>query len=543
MSDAIFSIPHPVNESVLSYAPGSPERAELKKALADLKSVERDIPMYIGGQHVYTNDQRRIRPPHELKHTLGYYSAGMAEHVQIAIEAALKAKPAWEAMPWQERAAIFLKAADLLTGPYRARMNAATMLCQSKNPFQAEIDAVCELADFWRFNAWFMQEIYRQQPISVRNTWNRMDWRPLEGFVFALTPFNFTSIAGNLPTAPAIVGNVAVWKPAESQIYSASIIMEVLEAAGLPPGVINLVYVDGPTAGEVIFKHPQFAGLHFTGSTGVFQRLWKTIGENIATYRTYPRIVGETGGKDFVMVHHSADPKAVAVALTRGAFEYQGQKCSAASRAYIPQSLWPKVEEYLLDDLRSIKMGNPEDFTNFFNAVIDEKAFSKISNYIAEAKKSDKVRVIFGGNYDKSEGYFIEPTVLLTTDPHYVTMCEEIFGPVLTLYLYDDNQYAETLELVNNTSPYALTGAVFARDRAALVLADEKLRHAAGNYYINDKPTGAVVGQQPFGGARASGTNDKAGSVLNLYRWLSPRAIKENFVPPTDYRYPFMLEP
>ncbi|MCS7037071.1 MAG: L-glutamate gamma-semialdehyde dehydrogenase [Saprospiraceae bacterium] len=543
MSDAIFSLPHPINEPVLTYAPGTPERAELKKALADLKSVERDIPMYIGGQHVYTNEQRRICPPHEIKHTLGYHSVGTAEHVQVAIEAALKARPAWEAMPWQERAAIFLKAADLLTGPYRARMNAATMLCQSKNAFQAEIDAVCELADFWRFNAWFMQEIYQQQPISSRNTWNRMDWRPLEGFVFALTPFNFTSIAGNLPTAPAILGNVAVWKPAESQIYSAAVIMEVLEAAGLPPGVVNLVYVSGPTAGEVIFKHPQFAGLHFTGSTGVFQRLWKTIGENIATYRSYPRIVGETGGKDFVVAHHSADPKALAVALTRGAFEYQGQKCSAASRAYIPQSLWPKVEEYLLDDLQSIKMGNPEDFTNFFNAVIDEKAFDKITSYIAEAKKSDKVRVLFGGNYDKSEGYFIEPTVLLTSDPHYVTMCEEIFGPVLTLYIYDDNQYAETLDLVNNTSPYALTGAVFARDRAALALADEKLRHAAGNYYINDKPTGAVVGQQPFGGGRASGTNDKAGSVLNLYRWLSPRSIKENFVPPTDYRYPFMLEP
>ncbi len=543
MPDAIFSLPHPLNEPVLSYAPGSQEKAELKKALANLKATERDIPMYIGGQHVYTNEQRRICPPHELQHTLGYYSAGTAEHVQVAIEAALKAKPAWEAMPWQERAAIFLKAADLLSGPYRARMNAATMLCQSKNAFQAEIDAVCELADFWRFNAWFMQEIYQQQPISVRNTWNRTDWRPLEGFVFALTPFNFTSIAGNLPTAPAMLGNVVVWKPAESQIYSASVIMEILEAAGLPPGVVNLIYVNGPTAGEVIFKHPQFAGLHFTGSTGVFQKLWKTIGDNIASYRSYPRIVGETGGKDFVVAHHSADPKAVAVALTRGAFEYQGQKCSAASRAYIPQSLWPKVEEYLLEDLRSIKMGSPEDFTNFFNAVIDEKAFEKIAHYIAEAQKSDKVRVIFGGHCDKSEGYFIEPTVLLTSDPHYVTMCEEIFGPVLTLYVYDDNQYAETLDLVNHTSPYALTGAVFARDRAALVLADEKLRHAAGNYYINDKPTGAVVGQQPFGGARASGTNDKAGSPLNLYRWLSPRTIKENFVPPTDYRYPFMLEP
>ncbi len=543
MSDAIFSVPHPVNEPVLSYAPGSTERAALKKAIATLKAIERDIPMYIGGQHVYTGETRSMHPPHELSHVLGHYSVGTAEHVQVAIEAALRAKPEWEAMPWQERAAIFLKAADLLTGPYRARMNAATMLCQSKNPFQAEIDAVCELADFWRFNAWFMQEIYKQQPISVRNTWNRTDWRPLEGFVFALTPFNFTSIAGNLPTAPAMLGNVAVWKPAESQIYSASVIMEILEAAGLPPGVINLVYVDGPTAGEVIFKHPHFAGLHFTGSTGVFQKLWRTIGENIATYRSYPRIVGETGGKDFVVVHHSADPKAVAVALTRGAFEYQGQKCSAASRAYIPQSLWNKVEEYLLDDLNSIKMGTPEDFTNFFNAVIDEKAFDKISRYIAEAQKSDKVRIIAGGKYDKSVGYFIEPTVLLTSDPYYVTMCEEIFGPVLTIYVYEDAAYEETLDLVNSTSPYALTGAVFAHDRAALALADAKLRHAAGNYYINDKPTGAVVGQQPFGGGRASGTNDKAGSVLNLYRWVSPRTIKENFLPPDDYRYPFMLEP
>ncbi|MCS6928139.1 MAG: L-glutamate gamma-semialdehyde dehydrogenase [Saprospiraceae bacterium] len=541
--DGISRIPHPSNEPVLTYAPGTPERVALKQALAELKGIERDIPMYIGGQHVYTSEQRRICPPHELKHTLGYHSVGTAEHVHLAIESALKAKAEWEAMPWQERAAIFLKAADLLTGPYRARMNAATMLCQSKNPFQAEIDAVCELADFWRFNAWFMQEIYRQQPLSVRNTWNRIDWRPLEGFVFALTPFNFTSIAGNLPTAPAMLGNVVVWKPAESQIYSASVIMEILEAAGLPAGVINLLYVDGPTIGEVVFKHPQFAGLHFTGSTSVFQKLWRTIGENITLYRSYPRIVGETGGKDFVVAHRSADPKAVAVALTRGAFEYQGQKCSAASRAYLPRSLWPKIEEHLLDDLRSIKMGNPEDFTNFLNAVIDEKAFDKITGYIARAKKSDSIQVLYGGNYNKSEGYFIEPTVLLTDDPYHETMCEEIFGPVLSIYLYNDDQYADVLELADKTSPYALTGAVFARDRAALLLADEKLRHAAGNYYVNDKPTGAVVGQQPFGGARASGTNDKAGSVLNLYRWLSPRAIKENFVPPTDYRYPFMLEP
>lgn len=542
MSDAIFSVPPPVNEPILNYAPGSPEKLALKKALADLKSKQVDVPMFIGGKHVHTTEKSSIHPPHELSHTLGHHAKGNADHVREAIAAAMAAKPAWEAMPWQDRAAIFLKAADLLAGPYRAKMNAATMLCQSKSVFQAEIDAVCELADFWRYNAWFMQEIYKQQPLSVRNTWNRTDWRPLEGFVFALTPFNFTSIAGNLPTAPAMLGNVAVWKPAESQIYSAAVIMEILEEAGLPPGVVNLVYVDGPTVGEVVFQHPDFAGLHFTGSTGVFQRLWQTIGANIARYKSYPRIVGETGGKDFVVAHPSADVKAVAVALTRGAFEFQGQKCSAASRAYIPKSLWPKVQEYLLDDLRSVKMGSPEDFTNFFNAVIDAKAFDKISQYIADAKQSDRVKIIAGGNYDKSNGYFIEPTVIVSEDPHYVTMCEEIFGPVLTIYVYDDARFEETLDLVNTSSPYALTGAVFAQDRGALGLADAKLRHAAGNYYINDKPTGAVVGQQPFGGGRASGTNDKAGSMLNMYRWLSPRTIKENFVPPTDYRYPFMQE-
>lgn len=542
MSDAIFHVPHPVNEPILNYEPGSAEKKLLKQALTDLKSTQRDIPMYIGGKHVFTEEKTVIRPPHELAHTLGTYAAGRAEHVRAAIDAALAAKPAWEAMPWQDRAAIFLKAADLLAGPYRAKMNAATMLCQSKNVFQAEIDCVCELVDFWRYNVWFMQEIYKQQPLSVRNTWNRMDWRPLEGFVFALTPFNFTSIAGNLPTAPAMLGNVAVWKPAASQIYSAAVIMEILEEAGLPAGVINLVYVDGPTVGEVVFQHPDFAGLHFTGSTGIFQSLWKTIGANIAKYKTYPRIVGETGGKDFVVAHPSANPKAVAVALSRGAFEFQGQKCSAASRAYIPKSLWPKVQEYLLDDLSNMKMGNPEDFTNFFNAVIDARAFDKISGYIADAKQSDKVKIIAGGNYDKSKGYFIEPTVIESSDPKYITMCEEIFGPVLTVYVYEDAQFAETLDLVNTSSPYALTGAVFSQDREALALADQKLRHAAGNYYINDKPTGAVVGQQPFGGGRASGTNDKAGSMLNMYRWLSPRTIKENFVPPVDFRYPFMQE-
>ncbi|MCC6461290.1 MAG: L-glutamate gamma-semialdehyde dehydrogenase [Saprospiraceae bacterium] len=542
MSDAIFSVPTPVNEPVLNYAPGSPEKAALKAALAEMKSQKLDIPMFINGQQLRTDHKVAIHPPHEISHTLGHFSKGNATHVKQAIEAALAAKPAWEAMPWEERAAIFLKAADLLAGPFRAKMNAATMLCQSKNPFQAEIDCVCELVDFWRFNAWFMQEIYRQQPLSPRNTWNRLDWRPLEGFIFALTPFNFTSIAGNLPTAPAMLGNVAIWKPAESQVYSAAVIMEILEAAGLPPGVINLVYADGPVVGEAVFAHPDFAGLHFTGSTKVFQALWKTIGENIHKYKTYPRIVGETGGKDFVLAHPSADPKAVAVALSRGAFEFQGQKCSAASRAYIPKSLWKAVKTYLLEDLVDMKMGNPEDFTHFFNAVIDERAFDKISSYIAQARNSEQATIIAGGGYDKSKGYFIEPTVIEANDPKYLTMCEEIFGPVLTIYVYEDKKFEQTLDLVNSTSPYALTGAIFARERAAVVLASQKLRHAAGNFYINDTPTGAVVGQQPFGGGRASGTNDKAGSILNMYRWLSPRTIKENFVSPTDYRYPFQQE-
>lgn len=538
----MFTVPHPTNEPVLNFAPGSPEKIALKRALAEAKAKQEDIPMFIGGQHVHTAHKVAMHPPHERAHTLGHYSHGDASHVQAAIEAALKAKPAWEAMPWQERAAIFLRAADLLTGPYRYKMMAATMLCQSKNAYQAEIDCICELADFWRFNVYFAQEIYKQQPLSVRNTWNRTDWRPLEGFVFALTPFNFTAIAGNLPTAPAMLGNVAVWKPAESQIYSAAVIMEILEAAGLPPGVVNLIYVDGPTAGDVIFSHPDFAGLHFTGSTGVFQRLWKTISDNLPSYRTYPRIVGETGGKDFVVAHASADPKAVAVALLRGAFEFQGQKCSAASRAYVPRSMWPAVEAQLVADLKSLTMGTTEDFRNFVNAVIDERAFDKISRYIAEAKQSDKVKVLSGGNFDKSKGYFIEPTVLVVSDPNYTTMCEEIFGPVLSIYVYEDDAFEQTLDIVSNTSPYALTGAVLSTDRAAIALADQKLRHAAGNYYINDKPTGAVVGQQPFGGGRASGTNDKAGSMINLYRWLSPRTIKENFVPPTDYRYPFLGE-
>jgi 1-pyrroline-5-carboxylate dehydrogenase len=543
MTDAIFTVPSPVNEPIYSYQPGSPEKRAVKEALATARASQIDVAMYIGKEKVTTAHRVAMRPPHDHQHILGHYSKGDQSHVERAIQAALDAKPSWEKLPWQERAAIFLRAADLLTGPYRARMSAATMLCQSKNVFQAEIDCICELADFWRYNAYFMQEIYKQQPLSVRNTWNRTDWRPLEGFVFALTPFNFTAIAGNLPSAPAMLGNVVVWKPSEPQIYSASLIMEILQAAGLPDGVINLVYVDGATIGEVVFRHPDFAGLHFTGSTGVFQRLWRTVGEQLPVYRTYPRVVGETGGKDFVVAHASADPEAVAVGLSRGAFEYQGQKCSAASRAYIPECLWPAVRTHLLSDLEDMKMGGVEQFDHFINAVIDEKSFDKISAYIEAARKSDDVKIIAGGTCDKSVGYFIEPTVLEVTYPHYVTMCEEIFGPVLTVYVYPDDAWIETLQLVDATSPYALTGAVFCRDRNALEVADGLLRHAAGNYYINDKPTGAVVGQQPFGGGRASGTNDKAGSALNLYRWLSPRTIKETFVSPTDYRYPFQQEP
>ena len=542
MPNSIVKIPVAVNEPVLNYAPGSEEKEEIKKTLREFKSTQFDVQMVIGGKKISTENKVAIKPPHELSHTLGYFSKGDASHVKMAIDAALQAKPAWENMPWEHRAAIFLRAADLLSGPYRARMNAATMLCQSKNIFQAEIDCVAELCDFFRFNAQYMQEIYHQQPESPRGQWNQLEHRALEGFIFALTPFNFTSIAGNLPSAPAMLGNVVVWKPANTQVLSAMVIMEILEAAGLPPGVINLVFVDGSVIGDVVFSHPDFAGLHFTGSTGVFQNVWETIGKNIRMYKSYPRIVGETGGKDFVIAHPSADAKTVATALVRGAFEYQGQKCSAASRAYIPKSMWPEVSEFMKTDLATIKMGSPEDFTNFVNAVIDEKAFDKITSFIAKAKKDSECRIIAGGNFDKTKGYFIEPTVIQTSDPKYVTMCEELFGPVLTVYVYADNDFEKTLDILDQTSVYALTGAVFSQDRYATELACQKLRHAAGNFYINDKPTGAVVGQQPFGGARASGTNDKAGSILNLLRWVSPRTIKENFVPPVDYRYPFLSE-
>ncbi len=542
MSNAIYTLPTAKNEKILDYAPGSPERASLEAKIKDLKSEHQEILMTIGGNKVRTDHRVDIHPPHELSHTLGHFYKGTTTHVKQAIDAALSAKASWENMAWHDRAAIFLKAADLLAGPYRDKMNAATMLCQSKNVFQAEIDCVAELVDFYRFNVEYMQQIYKIQPDSAPGIWNRLEYRALEGFVFALTPFNFTSIAGNLPAAPALMGNTIVWKPAESQIYSAAVIMEILEAAGLPPGVINLVFVSGPDAGEVIFSHPEFAGIHFTGSTGVFQTIWKAIGDHISVYKSYPRIVGETGGKDFVIAHPSANAVEVATALARGAFEFQGQKCSAASRAYIPESLWDETKSQLVKDISSFKMGSPEDFSNFINAVIDKKAFDKLSKYIDEAKSSDGVELIAGGGHDDSRGYFIEPTVFRVDDPKYVTMCEELFGPVLTIYVYPDDQWIDTLHLVNTTSPYALTGAVFSKDRNTINEADRILKHAAGNYYINDKPTGAVVGQQPFGGGRASGTNDKAGSILNLFRWISPRTVKENFVPPSDYRYPFMGE-
>ncbi len=542
MSLGTFSYPLPVNEPVLSYAPNSAEKLKLKSTLAELKSTEADIPMFIGSKEVRTNKKTAIHPPHEIKHTLGYFHAGEEKHVQQAIDAALAAKETWGNMSWESRAGIFLKAADLLATKYRSYINGTTMLGQSKNAYQAEIDSACELIDFLRFNVHYLSEIYKQQPISSPGMHNRLEWRPLEGFVLAITPFNFTAIGGNLPTSAAMCGNVVVWKPANTQVYSAQMFMRVLKEAGLPDGVINLIYVDGPTIGKVCFNHREFAGVHFTGSTGVFNNMWETIGKNMGMYRTYPRIVGETGGKDFVLAHKSADADVVATALLRGAFEFQGQKCSAASRAYIPSNIANQVKRKLVAGVNGFKMGTTEDFTNFINAVIDEKSFDKIKSYIDKAKRSKNASILVGGECSKKEGYFIQPTVIETTDPKYTTMCEEIFGPVLTIYVYPANDFERALELVDSTSPYALTGAVIATDRSAIELATNKLRNAAGNFYINDKPTGAVVGQQPFGGARASGTNDKAGSALNLYRWLSARTIKETFNPPTDYKYPFLQE-
>lgn len=536
-----YRVPVPSNEPVYTYAPGTTEREQLIKALGELKKTKFDIPMVIGGKDIRAGTPVKITAPHNHALELGQYYQGGKNEVQGAIDAALKARPMWAAFPWEERAAIFLKAADLLAGPYRYIMNAATMLGHSKNVFQAEIDAVCELVDFFRFNVYYTQVIYDVQPENAKGIWDRLDYRPLEGFVFAVTPFNFVSIAGNLPTAPAIMGNTVVWKPASSVVYTAHFIMRILREAGLPEGVINLVTARGADVGEIILKSEHLAGIHFTGSTGVFQGMWRTVGENIARYKTYPRIVGETGGKDFIFMHNTADIDETVTAMTRGAFEYQGQKCSAASRAYIPKSLWPRVKERFLADMKQIKMGDVEDFSNFMNAVIDKGAFDTIVEYIEFAKKSNEAEIIWGGNYDSSKGYFIEPTIVLTANPHFRLMEEEIFGPVLTIFIYDDDKFEETLVLCDKTSPYALTGSIFAKDRRVVNLAMKVLRNAAGNFYINDKPTGAVVGQQPFGGSRASGTNDKAGSLLNMIRWTSPRAIKENLVPPKDFRYPFMF--
>ena len=540
MSKGFYNVPFQGNEEVLNYAPGSAEREELQAKYKEMYNSKIEVPSYIGSKEIHTDNKFTMSPPHDHKHSLGTYSLGTKKHVEDAIDAALAAKNDWENMSWHSRAAIFLKAADLLAGPYRAKMNAATMLAQSKNCYQAEIDSVCELIDFLRMNVAYMQEIMEIQPDSNAGLWNRLEYRPLEGFVFAITPFNFTAIAANLCAAPAMLGNVVVWKPAESQVYSAQVIMELFKEAGLPDGVINMVLVNGPEAGEVIFNHKDFAGLHFTGSTDVFRHLWKTIGNNIANYRTYPKIVGETGGKDFIVAHKSANPKQVATGISRGAFEFQGQKCSAASRVYLPSNMADEVLGYVKEDVASMKMGTPEDFGNFINAVIDEKAFDRIAGYIDYIKEQDDAEIVAGGNYDKSKGYFIEPTVVVTKSAKFRTMCEEIFGPVITIYVYDENKFEETLDLVDETSEYALTGSIFSQDRYMIELAAEKLKNAAGNFYINDKPTGAVVGQQPFGGARGSGTNDKAGSILNMLRWVSPRTTKETFVTPTDYRYPFL---
>ena len=541
MSNAFYNVPVAINEPVKSYAPGSPEKIALIEKYQEMYTQEPiDVPMYIGSKEVRTQAKKALTSPQDHKKVLGYFNLGDAKHVEDAINAALEARIKWSNMPWEQRAAIFLKAADLLAGPFRYKMNAATMLGQSKNVFQAEIDASCELIDFLRFNVQYMTQIYKEQPESSPGIWNRLEYRPLEGFVFAITPFNFTAIAANLCAAPAMMGNVVVWKPADSQIYSAQVIMELFKAAGLPDGVVNMITVDGPVAGDVIFKHKAFAGLHFTGSTGVFRHLWKEIGSNLEKYKSYPRIVGETGGKDFIIGHKSANPAELATAMSRGAFEYQGQKCSAASRAYIPSNLWAEVKAIYVQQVNSFKMGTPADTGNFMNAVIDERSFDKIAGYIDYCKEQADAEIITGGTYDKSIGYFVSATTVVTTNPKFRTMCEEIFGPLLTIYVYDAEKFEETLSLIDETSEYALTGSIVSQDRYAIALATKKLENAAGNLYINDKPTGAVVGQQPFGGARGSGTNDKAGAKMNLLRWVSARTIKETFVPPTDYRYPFL---
>ncbi len=547
MGKGFFHVPVAVNEPVKSYAPGTPEREEVLLTYKDLWNANTEVPLYIGSEQVKTGDTKTINPPHDHKHVAGTYHVAKKKHVEKAIEEALEARKKWAKLEWEQRAAIFLKAADLISGPYRQRMNAATMIGQSKNIYQAEIDSAAEICDFLRFNVEFMAELYNEQPISSDGNWNRVEYRPLEGFVYAITPFNFTAIAGNLPSSAALMGNVTVWKPSDSQMLSAQVLMEVFREAGVPDGVINMVNGDPEMVTNTVLASPDFAGIHFTGSTEVFKGIWEKIGKNIHNYKTYPRIVGETGGKDFILAHPTANPKQVATAISRGAFEYQGQKCSAASRVYLPKSIWPQIKDFVVADVKSFKMGSPEDMGNFINAVIHEGAFDKLASYIDKAKKDKNAEIVVGGNYDKSKGYFIEPTVILTTDPHYTTMETELFGPVVTIYVYDDknfseNKWAEICELVDNTSIYALTGAILSGDRYAAAQATDLLQNAAGNFYINDKPTGAVVGQQPFGGARGSGTNDKAGSKMNLMRWVSVRLIKETFVPATDYRYPFLGE-
>jgi 1-pyrroline-5-carboxylate dehydrogenase len=541
MGKGVFQVPQAVNEPVKSYAPGTPEREAVLKAYKELYNSKIEVPLYIGGEEIKTGDTAPMNPPHDHQHHLGDYHKASKEHVEKAIKTALEAREKWANLEWEQRAAVFLKAAELIAGPYRYKINAATMIGQSKNIFQAEIDSACELIDFLRFNVEYMTRIYEEQPESNSDAWNRLEYRPLEGFVYAVTPFNFTAIAGNLPSAPALMGNVAIWKPSDSQVYSAQVIMEVFKEAGMPDGVINMVMGDPKMISDVLIGNRDFAGLHFTGSTTVFKNLWKQIGENIHNYRSYPRIVGETGGKDFIIAHPSARPKQVATAISRGAFEFQGQKCSAASRVYLPKSMWEEVKNYVVEDLKSFKMGSPEDMSNFITAVIHEASFDKLAKFIDAAKNDSDAEIVAGGNYDKSKGWFIEPTVILTDNPKYSTMCTELFGPVVTIFLYEDDQWEETLKLVDD-SEYALTGAILSQDRYAAAEATKALQNAAGNFYINDKPTGAVVGQQPFGGARGSGTNDKAGSILNLYRWISPRTIKETFVTPTDYRYPFLGE-
>ena len=540
MGKGFFHVPPANNEPVKSYAPGTPEREEVLLTYKDLYNKNVDVPLYIGSEEIRTKKTATMHPPHDHKHNLGVYHLAEKKHIEKAIDVALEARKKWAKLEWEQRAAVFLKAADLISGPYRYKLNAATMIGQSKNIYQAEIDSACEIADFLRFNVEYMSEIYNDQPESDETAWNRVEHRPLEGFVYAVTPFNFTAIAGNLPSAPALMGNVAIWKPSDSQVFSAEILMQVFKEAGVPDGVINMVMGDPAMITDVVLKSPDFAGIHYTGSTEVFKDIWAKIGNNIHTYKTYPRIVGETGGKDFIIAHPSANPKEVSTAISRGAFEYQGQKCSAASRIYLPKSLWPQIKEELIEDISSFKMGSPEDMSNFINAVIHERSFDKLAKYIDQAKKDKKAEIIIGGNYDKSVGYFVEPTVIVTTDPHYTTMETELFGPVVTIYVYEDEKWEETLVEVDNTSAYALTGAVFSKDRYAAAQATDMLQNSAGNFYINDKCTGAVVGRQPFGGARASGTNDKAGSKLNLQRWVSQRLIKETFVPATDYRYPFM---